>query len=217
MRDSKKIYSVVIADDHEIIRSAIRNCIESTVFDGGFKLEVLDVAENGLDALALVKNAKPDVMFLDISMPLVSGADIIYDVRRWSPSTKILVFTGITKVGLLASIVETGVEGLFNKGAAVNVMLEQLPKILQGGRYISPDYVSMIQQVEEPVTLTNRERQVLNWVIAGKTNKEVAIILSISPKTVDKHRTSLMAKLDVHSFSQLMAKALKDGYIEKIQ
>ena len=216
MSKSKKYHSIVTADDHEIIRGVIRDYIENTVLNDGSVMKLLDVAENGLEALASVKSCKPDLIFLDITMPLVTGADIIHDVRRWSPNTKIVVFTGITGAGILASIVETGVEGLFGKGSTVNAMFEQIPKVLCGARYIAPELVSLIRQGQKTALLTDRERQVLNWILAGKTNKEVAIILSISPKTVDKHRTSLMAKLDVHSFSQLMARALKDGLIDNI-
>lgn len=216
MSESKKIFSTVIADDHEIIRGAIRDHIENTVFKDGSTLKVLEVAKNGLEALAAVKSCKPDLIFLDISMPLVTGAEIIHDLRRWSPKTKIIVFTGITGSGALAGIVETGIEGLFSKSSTVSTMFEQIPSILCGARYIAPEFVSLIQDKGQAVLLTNRERQVLNWILAGKTNKEVALILSISPKTIDKHRTSLMAKLEVHSFSQLMARALKDGLIDNV-
>jgi len=212
----EKTYTTVIADDHEIIRGVLLDFIDQAVFDDGYTLQLSDVAENGIEALAAAKSCKPDLMFLDISMPLVSGADIIHDVRRWSPHTKIIVFTGITASGLLASIVETGIDGLFSKGSSVSNMFEQIPLILRGARIIAPEFVSILQQGQQSVSLTNRERQVLSGIISGKTNKEVGIKLSISPKTVDKHRTSLMAKLDVHSISQLMAKALKDGLVESL-
>jgi DNA-binding NarL/FixJ family response regulator len=147
-------------------------------------------------------------------MPLANGSEIIHDVRRWSAETKIIVFTGITAPGLIASLVETGIDGLFSKSAALSDMFKQIPKIMSGAHYISAEFVELIEQGRQSVSLTNRERQILNMVVAGKTNKEVAAMLNISPKTVDKHRTSLMAKLNVHSFSELMARALKDGFIE---
>jgi DNA-binding NarL/FixJ family response regulator len=153
-------------------------------------------------------------LFLDISMPMASGVEIIHDVRRWNPHTRILVFTGITSPGLIASAVEAGVDALFAKGSPTRDIIDTLPLILRGGRHIAPELVELIERGRQAATLTDRERQILNMVVTGKTNKEMAQLLFISPKTVDKHRTSLMNKLDVHSVAQLMARALKDGLID---
>ncbi|WP_288355473.1 response regulator transcription factor [uncultured Cycloclasticus sp.] len=206
--------SVVIADDHEIIRTAIESLLTSLTSEKSTSFQVAALAENGLEALAAVKAHQPDLIFLDISMPLVSGAEIIHDIRRWSPDSRIVVFTGINAPGLLASIVESGVEGLFSKGSPVDQMRDKLPLILQGGRYVAPEFLELIQQGQQVTALTDRERQVLNKIVAGKTNKEIAEELFISPKTVDKHRTSLMNKLEVHSVAQLLARSLKDGLID---
>ncbi len=213
MLSADSIYTVVIADDHEVIRGAISDYLEQA---NTIQFELVGIAENGIDAIALVKSQKPNILFLDISMPLANGSEIIHDIRRWSPDTKILIFTGITAPGLVASIVETGIDGLFSKSASLNEMFEQIPKIMRGARYIAPEFVEMIEQGRKAVSLTNRERQILNMLMSGKTNKDIATMLSISPKTVDKHRTSLMAKLEVHSFSELMARALKDGLLESV-
>ncbi|MFK8048768.1 MAG: LuxR C-terminal-related transcriptional regulator [Halioglobus sp.] len=207
-------YSVVIADDHEIIREAVLDIIKQASVEAGESYELLAFAENGLEAIAAVKAHKPDLLFLDVSMPLASGAEVIHDIRRWSPDTKIIVFTGVTAPGLLASLVETRVEGLFSKGSSVKAMRDKLPTIMLGGRFISPDLLDVIEQGRQGANLTERERQTLNMVVSGKTNKEIAEVLNISPKTVDKHRTALMGKLGVHSVAQLMARAIKDGLID---
>lgn len=209
-----KTISVVIADDHEIIRNAIDSLLINLSSESDHQYQVVAVAENGLEALAAVKAQKPDLLFLDISMPLASGAEIIHDIRRWSPDSRIIVFTGINAPGLLATIVESGVEGLFSKGSPVDQMREKLPLISQGGRYVASEFLELIQQGQQVSALTDRELQVLNMIVAGKTNKEIAEALFISPKTVDKHRTSLMSKLEVHSVAQLLARALKDGLID---
>lgn len=209
-------YQVVIADDHEIIRDAIRDYIKDHIPENAPGYELIECAKNGLEAIALVKSHAPDLLFLDISMPLASGTEIIHDIKRWSKSTKIAVFTGITAPGLLASIVEAGVDALFSKSSSIHTMFTQLPMIMRGGRFIAPEFIEMIKQGQQTLTLTGRERQILNMVVAGKTNKEIAAELNISPKTVDKHRTSMMAKLDVHSVSQLMSRALKDGLIDPV-
>ena len=210
---SNRHYRVVIADDHQIIRDAIDNLLTGLPAERGATFDVVAFAGNGLEAIAAIKVHKPDLLFLDISMPLASGSEIIHDIRRWSPDTRIVIFTGINSPGLLASIVASGVDGLFSKGSPVESITEKLPLILQGGRYIAPEFVGMIQQGEQAASLTQRERQILNMIVSGKTNKEIAGLLNISPKTVEKHRTSLMTKLDVHSVAQLMARALQDGLL----
>jgi DNA-binding NarL/FixJ family response regulator len=214
MPSINKNYRVVIADDHEIIRTAVTDYIKQATAEIGASCELLAFAENGLEAIAAVKQYKPDLIFLDISMPLATGVEIIHDIRRWSPDSKIIVFTGVTASSLLTSIVEHEVEGLFSKGSPVEVMRESLPLILQGGRYIAPELLSIIERGQQVVSLTERERQVLNKIIAGKTSNQMAEELFISPKTVEKHRTSLMSKLEVRSMAQLLARALKDGLIE---
>ena len=213
---NRNSYRVVIADDHEIIRDAIHDLLMKASSEVDPCYELAAYAENGLEAIAAIKSHKPDLLFLDISMPLASGAEIIHDIRRWSADTRIIVFTGVTAPGLLASIVETGIDGLFSKGAPVSSMKDKLPVILRGGRYIAPEFLDFIKQGQQATTLTDRERQILNMIVAGKTNKETAQVLCISPKTVDKHRTSLMNKLEVHSVAQLMARALKDGLIDPV-
>ena len=210
----KKSVSVVVADDHQIIRDAVQSLLDDIASEADITFQLAAFAENGLEAIAAVKSQKPTLLFLDISMPLCSGAEIIHDIRRWSPDTRIIVFTGVTAPGLLAGIVESGVEGLFSKSAPVDTMRKNVPLILQGGRFVATEFLEIIEQGQLLVNLTQRERQILNMIIAGKTNKEVAESLFISPKTVDKHRTSLMNKLDVHSVAQLLARALKDGLID---
>jgi DNA-binding NarL/FixJ family response regulator len=206
--------SVVIADDHAIIREAIRDLLASSAGDDAPSYRVDAIAENGLEAIAAVKSHRPDLLFLDISMPFASGAEILHDVRRWSPHTRILVFTGITSAGILAGVVEAGVDGLFSKSQPTSAMVAKLPLLLRGGRYVAPEFTELIVRGQQTATLTERERQVLNMIVAGKSNREIAAELFISPKTVEKHRGSVMTKLEAHSVVQLMARALQDGLID---
>ncbi len=208
------IYTVVVVDDHDIIRDALTERLKSSDEAAGTEYQLVGTAENGLEAIAAVKAHKPDLLILDISMPFASGTEIIHDLRRWSPETRIAVFTGVSSPGLLASVAASGVDGLFSKGVSTSQLFEKLPLILLGKRYIAPEFLSLIERGEKAATLTDRECQILNMIVAGKSNKEMAAVLNISPKTVDKHRTSLMAKLDVHSVAELMARALKDGLID---
>jgi len=207
---------VVIADDHEIARSAIDGVLQEVERSSDNKYRVCATATNGVEAIAQVKAHKPDLLFLDVSMPVANGVEVLHDIRRWSPGSKVVVFTGVTSAGLIANIIEAGVDGLFSKGGATQLICDKLPLIVQGARFIAPEFLDIIARGENLAKITSRERQVLNMVVAGKTNKEIAQLLNISPKTVDKHRTSLMAKLGVHSVAQLMARSLKDGLIDPI-
>jgi DNA-binding NarL/FixJ family response regulator len=147
-------------------------------------------------------------------MPLAGGAEILQDVRRWSPETRIVIFTGVTAPNLLAGLLEAGADAIFSKLSPAEEMKAKLPLLLLGERYVAQELTEIIRQGQTNESLTGRERQVLNMIMAGKSNKEIARELNISPKTVEKHRGSLMSKLEVHTVAQLMARALKDGLID---
>jgi DNA-binding NarL/FixJ family response regulator len=208
-----RVITVVVADDHEIVRSALKQQLRDQSADTGYQYEVIAEAANGIEAIASVKRHKPELLFLDISMPLASGAEIILDIRRWSDETRIIVFTGVTSSGVLANIVELGLHGLFSKGDDLSLVFNKLPLILNGGRFIAPVCLQAIESQSAVDNLTERERQVLTMVVSGKSNKEIAQLLNISAKTVDKPRSSFMAKLKVHSLAQLLALAVEEGLI----
>lgn len=208
------VYTVVIADDHAIIRDAIQDLLDAPPNPNEHRYEVLATAENGLEAIAAIKVYRPAILFLDVSMPLAGGAEIIHDVRRWSPDTRIVIFTGVNSPSVLAGILDAGADAIFSKLSPAKAMLSKLPLLLMGERYVSPELTEIIRKGKQAEVLTGRERQVLNMIVAGKSNKEIAQELHISPKTVEKHRGSVMTKLEVHSVAQLMARALKDGLID---
>lgn len=211
---SDGVYSVVIADDHAIIRDAIQDLLASPSESATQRYDVVATVENGLEAVAAIKAHRPALLFLDVSMPLAGGAEIIHDVRRWSPDTRIVVFTGVNSPSVLAGILEAGADAIFSKLSPARDMLHKLPLLLMGERYVAPELTEVIRTGQQAEALTGRERQVLNMIVAGKSNKEIALELHISPKTVEKHRGSVMLKLEVHSVAQLMARALKDGLID---
>ncbi len=208
-------FRAVIADDHQIVRAGLRIALETPGIVDTREIRVVAEASNGLEAIEAVKTERPDVLFLDISMPLASGAEILFDIKRWSPDTRIVVLTAITSVGLLSSIVESGIDGLFSKGSDNAELFAKLPIILQGGRHIESTLADLIRETAPIGDLTQRERQTLNMVVAGKTNPEIADLMGVSPKTAEKHRASLMQKLGVNSVVGLMSKALREGLIEE--
>lgn len=208
-------FRAVIADDHQIVRAGLRVALETPGIVNTRDIRIVAEASNGLEAIEAVKTERPDVLFLDISMPLASGAEILFDIKRWSPETRIVVLTAITSVGLLSSIVESGVDGLFSKGSDNAELFAKLPIILQGGKHIESTLAKLIRETAPIGDLTQRERQSLNMIVAGKTNPEIAELMGVSPKTAEKHRASLMEKLGVHSIVELMSKALHEGLIEE--
>jgi len=212
--DNSGSWTAVIADDHQIVRQGLRSALEAAHLEIPEGIKVVAEASNGFEAISEVKIHQPDLLLLDISMPLAGGAEVVLDIQRWSPKTKIVILTGIQAAGQIAQLLETGVSGMFSKGADLDELYRHLPLILHRGRYIATCFKQTLQKIRTVPELTGRERQILNMIVSGKTNKEMASQLVISPKTVDKHRTSLMEKLDVHSVAELLAYAFREGLID---
>jgi len=207
-------YQCVIADDHAIVRSGLTTALESPGLIEEHGIEVVAEAANGIEAIAAVRKHRPHLLLLDVQMPHAGGSEVVLETRRWSPDTKIVVLTGISSAGKLSELVEIGVDGLFSKATSNDELYEALPNILRGGRRISAPVLAMLEETPRPSPLTDRERQILNLVVVGRSNKEIAPILGISAKTVDHHRTSMMGKLGVRSAAQLIAYALREGLID---
>lgn len=207
-------YYAVVADDHAIVRSGLRAALETPGHIEMQGIEVVAEAENGLEAIALARRHKPDLLLLDVQMPMAGGVEVIVEVRRWSPGTKIVVLTGVSALGMISALVDSGADGLFSKGDDNSELYARLPGILRGQRHIADRFVTALKDAPSAPQLTGRERQILNMILSGHANKEIATHLGISAKTVDKHRTSMMQKLDVHSVPQLMAYALREGLVD---
>lgn len=202
------VTTAVIADDHALMRSGIAQILS----DFG-SIEIVAEAEDGLQAIAMVRQYRPQLLTLDIAMPYAQGIEIFAEARRWSPETKIVVFTGMTSAGLLAELVSSGVDGLFMKRGDMAVFEKSIPAILQGRVVIAPEVKAFLEENPDSTELTARERQVLSLVASGNSNKEIAARLGVSAKTVDNHRTNLMRKLDVHSVAELLSCALREGLL----
>lgn len=207
-------FSAVIADDHFVVRDALRGALETPGLVVPEGISVVAEAATGREALAEVKKHRPTILTLDISMPDINGHEIIYDLKKWSPKTKIVVFTGIKAAGIIAGLIEGPIDGLFSKSGTRQCIYEKLPNILQGIRHIDDTFEELLENQPKFPTLTPREHQVLNLIVSGRTNKEIAEVLGISVKTVEKHRGSVMTKLNVHSIAQLVAQALKHDLID---
>jgi DNA-binding NarL/FixJ family response regulator len=204
----------VIADDHAIVRKALGSVLADSDALGGYEVTVCEEVGNGIEAIGAVRKHRPDLLMLDVTMPHAGGTEVLLEARRWSPDTRIVVFTAVEAVGKIAELVEIGADGVFCKADDVEELARALPRILDGGRVVSSRYTKLLEASADLEPLTDRERQVLNLVVAGRTNREIAGMLGISVKTVDRHRTSVMGKTGVHSAAELIAYALREGLID---
>ena len=207
--NAKTEKTAVVADDHQIIRSGL-----VSIINNHRGISVVGEAVNGLEAVSLAKKFKPDFLTLDIAMPYAQGIVVFNEVKRWSPKTRVVVFSGITSSALLRELKDAGAEGIFTKRGDVTEFESALPLLLKGGKFVSSDAASMIDTAKQPNNLTSRERQILSLIANGHTTKSIAETLGLSPKTVENHRSNIMAKLEVNSMSELLAFALREGLLE---
>ncbi|MEL7199623.1 MAG: response regulator transcription factor [Pseudomonadota bacterium] len=203
-------YRAIIADDHAIVRRSLSEILAEIG-----TVEVVAEAENGLDTIALVKQHRPDLLLLDAAMPLARGVQVYAEARRWSPDTKVAVVTGFTATGMLADWLAAGVDGLFLKSAEPDEFKQGFIEILAGGKFVAQEVADKLEAEPDREALTDREREVLSLIAAGFQNVAIGEKLFISPKTVEKHRASLMAKLGVNSVSGLLVHALREGLLDE--
>ncbi|MGV6820297.1 MAG: response regulator [Parvularcula sp.] len=201
---------VVIADDHALVREAVRGIINRIP-------ETAIVAEacNGIEAIAAVRTHLPDLLVLDAAMPMARGVEVFADTRRWSPDTRVVLVTGFTSTSILLDWLDAGVDGMVLKTCSTDTMHAAFEAVLNGANYIAKEIHSRLEQQATGKELSHREREVLSLLAAGKTNPAIAQTLSISTKTVEKHRASLMNKLNVHSIAELLVFALREGLLDE--
>lgn len=147
-------------------------------------------------------------------MPLARGMEVYGELRRWTPEVRIAVVTGFNAAGSLADWVAAGVDGVFLKTTPPEEMTIGFKLLLQGENYVAKEVLQRLERDEDVKELSPRERQILHLIAEGCSNAAIAERLSVSAKTVDNHRTRLMAKLGVHSVAQLLSYALKEGLLD---
>jgi DNA-binding NarL/FixJ family response regulator len=205
---------VVLADDHQIVRQGVRALLEKQGFS------VVGEAADGNEAVRLVKELKPDVAVFDVAMPSLNGIDAAREVSRVSPETRTIILTMFNEDHRLVEALRAGVSGYLLKTRAAEDLVLAIREVSRGGVYLSR---GLSQDVVEAylnrkplaaVELSPRERQVLQLVAEGKTTKEVAVVLGVSVKTAESHRTRVMAKLDIHETAGLVRYAIRNGIIQ---
>ncbi len=214
------LLQILIADDHGVVRKGLRTLLEST---RGWK--VCAEATNGRRAVEEVRACKPDVAILDISMPELNGVEATRQIRQLYPQTEVLILSMHESDVLLHESLKAGAKGYLLKEDADDYLLSAVDALRQHKQYFSPKIAKAMagetfpplpqaSQRNVPLNrLTGREREVIQLLAEGKSNKEVATTLGISVKTVEAHRTRIMLKLGVHSITGLVRYAIRNTII----
>ena len=204
---------VLLADDHQIIRDGMKVFLEREGYN------VNAQAQNGQDAVRLAQSFRPDVVVLDITMPILNGLDAAREILHNSPNTKAVLLSMHDESKYVLEGLRIGIKGFVTKTHAAEDLLLAIRQAMQGMTYVSPELSQAVFEaiqtnkdvMQDP--LTPRERQVLQLVAEGKTTKESAQLLNISPKTAETHRARIMEKLNIHATAGLVRYAIRRGLI----
>ncbi|GAB4254308.1 response regulator [Deferrisoma sp.] len=211
---------VLIAEDHAIVREGLK-----AVFSAEEEFEVVAEAQDGREAVRRCETVQPDLVLMDLTMPRLSGIEAIREVRRVCPRAKVLVLTVHRAEEYVFEALRAGADGYALKEAPADEVVRAARAVLGGGRYLSPEVSAVVvdgylaggggQPRSRFDELTDREREVFQLVAEGHTTPQIADILCLSPKTVEKHRASLMKKLGLANVQALTAYALERGLIRR--
>ncbi len=210
---------VLLVEDHAILREGLRALLATEP-----DLKVTGEAANGREALLQANETKPNLVLMDLSMPGTNGTEAIQDIKKRHPAVKVLVLTIHKTEEYIRASLRAGADGYILKDDSHIELLVAIRSVLNGKTYLSPaicqnlvtQYLGNTALNRAPAsweTLTRREREVIKLIAEGSRNREIATYLSLSEKTVEKHRSNLMKKLDLHSASQLTAYALNNGLV----
>ena len=212
---------VLLVEDHLIVRQGLRDLLKLEA-----DIVVVGEAENGRIALALATKLRPDVVVMDVAMPLLNGLEATRQILLANPSVRILVLSAHGDEAYVEQFMKLGAAGYLIKQTASHVLPAAIRDAHIGKPFFSPDMIKRREPNQRkvraagdspktnPATLTSREMEVLQLVAEGKANKETADELHISIKTVEKHRQQLMKKLDIHDTASLTRYAISTGIIE---
>ena len=187
-------------------------------------IEVVGEATNGKEALEKVEQLMPDVVLMDLAMPIMGGLEATRRIRKQFPQTKVLALTQYDDSDYVIPVIEAGARGFVTKMAAFSELASAIQAVYRGESFLSPSAAAaLVQEYQQKANvegekdtyqqLTDREREVLKLVVEGHTAREIADILVVSPKTVEWYKTSLMGKLNIHNKTELIKFALRKGII----
>lgn len=218
MNEKKRI---LIVDDHTLMRAGLRALLSQEP-----DIEIVGEADNGRDAVRAIMTHVPDLVLMDLNMPGMNGIEAIVDIKRRYPDTRVLVLTLHRTEEYIHESLRAGADGYILKDATHDELRIAVRSVLNGKTYLSPDISAKVINgymgagSNKPFgsasswdTLTHREREVLKLVAEGRPNKHIAEYFCLSIKTVEKHRSNLMKKLDLHNASMLTAYAIEKGLV----
>ncbi len=210
---------LLIADDHGVVRKGLRLLLEQ--YD---ELEVCGEAADGREAVRLAEELKPDVVIMDVAMPLLNGIDAAAQILKNDAGIGLIILTMHADEGYLLRALDVGVRGYLLKESAEEDLLRAVKTVAQGKPFFSPtitrslleDYMRVVKQkglTDSYELLTNREKEVLQLLAEGRTNKEVAAILDVTLYTIESHRTNLMQKLNLHNTAEIVLYAVRKNVV----
>ena len=216
-----KQITVLLAEDHAIVRQGLCSLLKA---DGGFNL--VGEAPNGREAVELARTLRPDVILMDIAMPVLNGLEATRQILTANPAAKVIILSAHSDDIYVERMVEVGVAGFLEKQTSAEILAKAIHEVAKGRPYFSPAIAKRLH--DNPAKprdreglvkanasrLTSRESEVLQLVAEGRANKQVAAELGISIKTVEKHRQHLMDKLNIHETAGLTRYAIAHGIIE---
>ena len=216
-----KRITVVLAEDHTIVREGFRKMLELE-----HDLEVVGEAQDGRPAIALVKKLRPAVVLMDIAMPQLNGLEATRQVLKAVPATKVLILSAHSDDAYVKDATDSGAVGFLLKQTSSHVVCEAIREVQKGNTFYSPAVARRLHQLEgkspgragplrsRSARLSSREMEVLQLIAEGEANKQIAVELGISIKTVEKHREKVMSKLNIHDTAGLTRYAISAGIIE---
>jgi DNA-binding NarL/FixJ family response regulator len=211
----KSKVKILIVEDNQLFREGLKSLLASNT-----DYELIAEAQDGLEALRQVRKKRPDFILLDLSMPRLSGISVIKEVKSIYPDIKILALTIHESDEFVLQAFDAGANGYCVKDSSRHDLQNAIRTVLAGKMYISPEitdqvmegYLESSRKLKKQTdwdTITRREREILKLVAEGYKNRQIAELLHISLKTVEKHRSNIMRKLDLHSASELTAYAIE--------
>jgi DNA-binding NarL/FixJ family response regulator len=216
-----KRITVLLAEDHTIVREGFRKMLE---FEDD--IEVIGEAQDGRQAVAQVEKLRPDVVLMDIAMPLLNGLEATRQVLKIAPNSKVLMLSAHSDDAYVQSATDSGASGFLLKQTSAHEVCQAIREVQKGKTFFSPPITRRQDRLHSQsagrgglrgkkiAQLTSREMEVLQLIAEGKANKETASELGIGIKTVEKHREHLMQKLDIHDTAGLTRYAISAGIIE---
>ncbi len=215
-----RFITIFLADDHTIVRQGLAKLLEAEP-----DLRVIGEAQNGREAVKKVQGLKPDLVIMDIAMPLLNGIEATRQIKKFSPQTKIIILSMHSHDRYISELISIGASGYLLKDSTGGEIVKAISAAMKGGVYLSPsisrrvieDYLTLKKKSSREdlyTILSNREREVFQMIAEGHSTKEISDILFISPSTVKTHRSNIMEKLQINNISQLIQFAIRLGIVD---